>query len=260
MLLKRICTLGLIASFGALLHADWKITTAVESRFGRYVQTEYFKGRLDRVDSGESTSVMDFEHLRQTLWNSHLQEYAVVRLRQGVATPPVGPQIVIDRVTVDTGERKAILGRLARHLITEETRTSGDPNTSLVKSHAKIDTWYVDAEQLPAARRGHNAYLVVGGTGRPRVKVNQTGPAPSGLAVWEKQTSTQLLPNSAVATNETLLEVTELVEADLPPALFAPPAGFKRVITFTGHQPPSWMDRLRLEWERLEDWVSGLVV
>src|SRR6266851_1833528 len=158
MLRKGFCTLGLMATIGAPLHADWKITTVVRSGHGQSVQTEYFKGGLRRVDQlndmqgrhSESIAVLDFDRLRQTVWTTNLQEYAVVRMTRSTTSLPVGPEIVIERVTVDTGERREFFGRVARHLITEETRTNGGSNGS-TDLRTKIDGWYVDSEFRVAA-------------------------------------------------------------------------------------------------------------
>ena len=266
MLSKGFCTLGLMATLGSSLHADWKITTVVRSGHDQSVQTEYFKGALRRIDQlddiqgrhSESIVVLDFDRLRQTVWNTNLQDYVVVRMRRSATPRPIGPELVIQRVTIDTGERRNIFGRVARHLITEETRTTGGSNESPTDSRTKIDGWYVDSELLPREKRGAAVHVLAVGNQRPRLRVNQTGPAPSGLAVWERQVSDYVLLNGSREVNERTIEVRELIEASLPNELFIPPAGFKRVITFPGDIAPTWRDCLRLEWERLQDWMSDL--
>src|SRR5260370_1226328 len=90
MLSKGFCTLGLMATLAPTLHADWKITTVVRSGHGQSVQTEYFKGALRRIDQfddiqghhSESIMVLDFNRLRQTVWNTNQQDYVVVRMRR----------------------------------------------------------------------------------------------------------------------------------------------------------------------------------
>jgi hypothetical protein len=265
MLRKFFYTLGLMTAFGARSGADWKITTVIQSGHGQSVLTEYFKGALRRMDQfddiqgrhSESIEVLDFDRLRQTVWNTNLQEYAVIRMRRGTTSQSLGPDLVIDKVTVDTGERRNFFGRLARHLITEETRTNRGANGP-ADSKARIDGWYIDSELLPREKRGTVVHVLADGNRRPRLIVNQTGPAPSGLAVWESQISHYVLPSGSREVNERTIEVTELIEAPLPNELFTPPTGFKRVITFSGDLPLTWTDRLRLEWERLDDWISNI--
>jgi hypothetical protein len=266
MLSKGFCTLGLMATLAPTLHADWKITTVVRSAHGQSVQTEYFKGALRRIDQfddiqghhSESIIVLDFNRLRQTVWNTNLQDYVVVRMSRSATSQPIGPELVIQRATVDTGERRDFFGRVARHLITEETLTNRGSNAPTTDSTTKIDGWYVDSELLPREKRGTAVHVLAVSNHRPLLRVNQTGPPPSGLAVWERQVSDYVLPNGSREVNERTIEVRELIEASLPNELFIPPAGFKRVITFSGDIPPTWKDCLRLEWECLQDWIADI--
>ncbi len=256
--------LGVMAAFGATLQADWKITTVVRSAHGQSVETEYFKGGLRRIDQlndiqgrhGESIVVLDFDRLRQTVWNANLQQFIVIRMGRGTRLQPVGPELIIERVTVDTGERRDVFGRIARHLITQETRTSS--SNGFTDSKTNIDGWYVDSELLPREKRGTVVHVLSSGDSRPRLRVHQTGPAPSGIAVLERQVSEYTQPNGAREVNERTIEVTELREGPLPNDLFSPPPGFKRVTTFPGEVAPTWAARLRLEWERLQDWISDI--
>jgi hypothetical protein len=156
-------------------------------------------------------------------------------------------------VTVDTGERRTFFGRTARHLITCETRRGP------IDSTTELDGWHVDSELLPAEKRGAAVYMLASGNARPRLTVKQYGPAPTGLAVYETQISDFVPPNGSRQASERTVEVTDLVEVPLPEGLFTPPAEFKRVVTFTGDSSPAWTDRLRLEWEWLEDWLSSLL-
>jgi hypothetical protein len=41
-------------------------------------------------------------------------------------------------------------------------------------------------------------------------------------------------------------------------ALFEPPPGFKRTVSFPGDYAPPWEQRMRLRREWIEDWFSGL--
>ena len=129
--------------------------------------------------------------------------------------------ITIERRTSDTGERKQFFGRTARHLVSRVTRSDG-PQTV-------IDGWYIEAPGLPKEKSGF-AVLTLSVTGQspPRIELEQVGPAPEGLAVWQKMTSTVVLPGNS-RHYESVSEVTDLSERGLPDTLFQPPAGYRRV-------------------------------
>jgi hypothetical protein len=176
----------------ALLSADWKIVT----RTGDSTLTEYFKGSLRRTDSSPTyTTVMDSEHRRQVNWRNDLRQYEIVEWPPEVQPKSLpGTVIKIERRTSDVGERKQFFGRTARHLVSRVTRSDG-PQTV-------IDGWYIEAAGLPKGKSGSGGYfavltLAVAGQRPPRIELEQVGPAPEGLAVWQKMTSPVALPGNA---------------------------------------------------------------
>jgi hypothetical protein len=171
---------------------------------------------------------MDFDRRRQVNWRSDLRQYQIVEWPADVQPNSSSPVINIERNTVDTGERKQLLGRTARHLISRITRSDG-PETV-------IDGWYIDVPGLPKQKTGSGgAFAVLTQTpagqspAPPRFEMKQIGPAPDGLAVWQKTTSTMALPGGARHNYESLSEVTELFEGTLSEKLFRPPDGYQRV-------------------------------
>ena len=92
---------------------------------------------------------------------------------------------------------------------------------------------------------------------RPLLHLNQTGPAPTGLAVWQKTRVAQVFPDGSHHNYESVTEVTELTEGVLPDDLFRPPEGYRRVIEFSGGPQLGWADCVRRGWEMIEDWISG---
>ena len=212
------------AVFGALalaglLHADWKIVTRTDGRD----TTDYFKGKLERTDSpGGYTTVLDSGQRRQFAWRAGHKEYTVMEWPPQPPVPPAaGPVITLVRTTIDTGERKQIFGRTARHLIST-TKRSDAPGINTV------DGWYIDVPNLPAGKRGIAVgVLTTRSTGEhpaiPHIEVKQTGPAPTGLVVYQK------MKMDSPRLREIVTEVTELQETNLPDKLFAPPDGYKRV-------------------------------
>jgi hypothetical protein len=242
---KGLCTIGLMATVGSPLQADWKITTVSKSPSWQSIQTEYYKGTLHRTEWSDQNGkhkhvqVLDRGNGRLTDWDIDSRRYTVHPLNPpnpAAKSLPAGPIITIDRATTDTSERRTFFGRTARHLITHERSSQFDGETV-------IDGWYIDLDGLPSTRR--EAVLVAvrsdQAQGPPVFKVNQTGAKPTGLAVLLKTNSTHV---------ETTSEVTELKEGRLPDDLFEPPPGFVRPIQFPDH--------LRLTWERLQDWVASL--
>jgi hypothetical protein len=240
---KSLCSLGLMTAIGGPLCAGWKITTLTTTATGRRTTvTEYFQGDLRRTESqpGTPVGVIDFKNRRQIIWDVSARQYMVRRLRAG---PSLAAQssatLVVNVETIDTGERRSMFGRTARHVITK--RRDGDGASAL-----RIDGWYVDADSLPRYKRsGGISFLHVGGASVPAVKVNRQGPAETGLAIWEK-------------TAENTIEVTELFEGELEKSVFDPPPGFQRVLQLPNAYSPSWDEQFRLRWEWFQDWLRNL--
>jgi len=242
----------------ALLCADWKIVT----RTGSNTLTEYFKGSLMRTDASPVyTTVLDFEHRRQVNWRTDLRQYETVDWPPEVRPNASGPAIVIERQTTDTGERKPFFGRTARHLVSRVTR-SDSPETV-------IDGWYIDGPGLPKHKTGAGgsfAVLTIANAGQssgpPRIELKQIGPAPEGLAVWQKTISSMALPRGSSHNYESVSEVTELFEGTLPDKVFAPPDGYQRVTTlpYAASPParPTWAALVRERWLEIQGWFSSL--
>ena len=249
-----LCTFGLAAALAGPLRAGWKITTQTSTASYRSVVTEYFDGGLRRTDYADpqghrQVTGLDFNYPRQIIWNMDSQQYMVVRLNLRYDAFTLSHEtVVIDQVTTDTGERRTIFGRTARHLLAHETQVDGS-----VKSERHTDGWYVDAETLPREKRGGSSAYLSNGKTMPNIKINHSGPAATGLAVWQKITIT-----SSGQTHEWTIEVTELVEGPLSKDLFEPPKGFRRVISFPGDHPLSWTQQIQREWEWIEDLLSGV--
>ena len=241
--------LACLFAMPALLSADWKIVT----RTGASTLTEYFKGSLTRTDSSPAyTTVIDWEHRRQVNWRNDLRQYEIVEWPPEVRPNASGPAIVIERQTTDTGERKQFFGRTARHLVSRVTRSDG-PETVTV-----IDGWYINAPGLPKGKSGFTfSTLTVAGQSPPRIELQQVGPALEGLAVWQKMTSTVVLPGSS-RHDESVSEVIELFERALPDTLFQPPAGYRRVTNLpyaaSRPAPRTWAELIRESWQKITDW------
>ena len=243
----------------ALLSADWKIVTRTED----HTLTQYFKGALTRTDSSpEYTTVTDSEHRHQVNWRNDLHQYEVVEWPPAIR-PNSSPATVIniERHTTDTGQRKQFFGRTVRHVVSRVIRSDG-PETV-------IDGWYIEAPELPKWKSGSGgsiAVLTLAVAGQipapPRIELKQVGPAPEGLAVWQKTTSTVALPGSSHHNYESVSEVTELLERALSDKLFQPPDGYQRVTNLpyavSRPAPRTWAELIRARWQQVTDWLSAL--
>ena len=243
----------------ALLCADWKIVT----RTGHTILTEYYKGSLMRTDSSPVyTTVLDFEHRSQVNWRNDLRQFEIVDWPPDVRQPDsAGPAIVIERRTTDTGKRKQIFGRTARHLVSRVIRSDA-PETA-------IDGWYVDAPGLPSHKSGSAgtfAILTVDIAGQntapPRIEMKQIGPPPEGLPVWQKTISSVATPAGPGRQYDSVSEVTELLQATLPDRIFQVPEGYERVTSLPyaafRPAPPTWAALLRERWPQIQNWFFTL--
>jgi hypothetical protein len=205
---------------------------------------------------------VDFDHRRQVSWRSDLRQYVIVEWPpQYQSNSSSGPAITIERDTTDTGERKQFFGRTARRLITRVRRSDGPASV--------IDGWYIEAPGIPKWKRGAvDTVLTISAGGQrpapPRIEIKQTGPVPEGLAVWQKITSSMLLPGGSYLNPASISEITDLVEGTLPDRLFQPPADYQRVASLpsaaTRPAARTWAELLRAHWHVIEEWFSTLQV
>jgi len=249
------CRAALI-TFGLLtapLWAGWKITTVTSSSFGRWSGTSYYRNGMERTDAAGPSSfvtVLDPNRKRAIGWDLERREYWIRRFYE--QRPPEasgGPVYVIDIESRDTGERRTMLGREVRHVITEERRHEQD---GPVTSEIHIDGWYYESNSLPPAARAHTALFaaVDAHSPLPRVKINQRGFLETGLPVSTITTSIQ---TDHGARAQSTSQVTELVEAPLHPALFEPPADFHRAYHYETYAANTWRDKALLCWDWIED-------
>jgi len=168
-------------------------------------------------------------------------------LTQGSNQPrillPEKPTIRIEIKTVDTGERKQLFGRTARHVITTTKRTPIE-GSQFQPDETVREGWYVDLSQAiscePWTGRGYAYAALVLSNPRgsksealPRPEFITIGKPETGFALQEVVTSDSTYKMADGTTKHTKYQfktvVTELQEGLLGPALFEVPAGFKQV-------------------------------
>jgi hypothetical protein len=177
-------------------------------------------------------------------------------------------EIFID--SVDTGERKEMFGRAARHIVTHERRVAS-PDGCQQSMSSETDGWYIDLD-VPSVschtapritpREGSTAISVLGSSScLQKLEVHRTGVTETGfpvkLTTTTHTTLTQPDGSQKDYTNTFESEVTELSEAPLDPALFEVPAGFKLVSKLNTQPPVPTMVALQMWWERLKRSIRG---
>jgi hypothetical protein len=171
---------------------------------------------------------------------------------RGLETPatrmPGNPTIRVETKTTNTGERKEMFGRMARHVITTTTQTAlegshSDPQQSIT------DGWYIDFDQQlsceqkrPKGGQGYISVYMSAGRGKPPMEKPEfvtVGEPEMGLALYSLTTSksASTLPDAYTSKSET--RVTQFEEGPLDPALFEIPPGFKLVDRIERNPPPS---------------------
>jgi hypothetical protein len=174
------------------------------------------------------------------------EEMKVRGLDTGMPRQSAPPTIRVEMNTNDTGERKEIFGRTARHVITTTTQTP------LAGSHANpqesvIDGWYIDFDPRlscdpKSAQASHGyAYFGTGNRKQPMEKPEfvRVGEPETGFPVDSKMTSKSpsSLPYRTAPSFET--RVTQFEKGPLDPALFEIPPGFRHVDRIERNPPES---------------------
>jgi hypothetical protein len=133
-----------------------------------------------------------------------------------------------------------------------------------------IDGWYVLAPGFPKWKGGGGGSFTILVTSSrqsqavPQIRFKQTGPSPEGFPVWQKTSSSVDLPGASRHTSEHVIEVTELVEGNLPDSLFQPPDGYQRVASVPFTVSPdravthAWGELLQAHAKMFEDWLNSL--
>lgn len=173
--------------------------------------------------------------------------------------------------TIDTGERKEMFGRMARHVIT--TRKQIPLEGSQAEPQETVtDAWYIDLDQRlscdyhwPEGEKAHGYTLGVNGKlPREKVEFSATGEPETGFALHSVTTSkiAYAMSDGTRKQKDSRIEllVTELEEGPLDPALFEIPPGFKHVAHIERNPMPSAAaSRMEDLWQRFKACVTSLL-
>lgn len=217
------------------------VTSLGESLKYQHEETVYVQGARQREERKElnvvdvqgpgMAEILDCQLLLrdQIDFNSHqfvernMRPFPVEETSQPQATKHYSIQ------AIDTGERRTMLGLVARHIVTSIHGVTAEDS-----SEATIDAWYVDLPQPGCApeylRRGE--LFVDFLTASPSAKTVYTGFVPPGLAAEVRITTRSRFEQKGFYREIVIVEdrkVTELSREKLDPALFSVPAEFEKV-------------------------------
>jgi|SRR5579862_2815511 len=215
-------------SFGGKRHGD----VSYGPRLARIVRCDLGQSFELNLDSSEYTSA---PYPPKAL---SADEIKARGLRGAGDSQPTSPTIRVEIKTTDTGERKEMFGRVARHVITTTTSTPLEGSHS--EPHESVtDGWYIDFDQRLScdrkwaeSKQGHTYGWLAAGNGKQHMEKPEfvrIGEAEMGFPLSVTTTSKRLLSTADGTVSTFGTRVTEFAEGTLDPALFEIPASFKRV-------------------------------
>src|SRR5262245_9351267 len=211
------------------------------------LRNEWHSQMRDRVGPPMATIVLRGDHERIYVLDMDAHEYTSYEAEsRGFKPQPTvesGGTLQIWIENVDTGERKEIFGRMARHIITRERRVAG-PGACSKPSDSETDGWYIDSSLLPEWQRKKNNLGVVvatevsaGSTDKcfnkmDKIDVHRSGVEtgfPVKVTTTMRSEITQADGSQRVLSSTWGSEVVELQEGPLELSLFEVPKDFHRV-------------------------------
>jgi hypothetical protein len=258
--LRNLSLLALILAAASSAYAgDLKVASVIRFQNGDvYSSVRYYRGERVRMEWRDQATwkpgLVTYGPRRATIYqcdaqrvielNLEAHKYSTAELNErcrGKAAPPPEAKgivnIYIERT--DTGERRQILGRSARHIITHERQVAG-PQACWSDAEMDVDGWYIDMPEQPADKKLRNhtnneaePLTMSWANCRDKIEVHRAGIEKPGFPVKTVKTSrsSKLQPDGSRKeyTSRWEFEVTELSEAPLDAALFDLPANFSRV-------------------------------
>ncbi len=225
---------------------DVKIRTRYTSGALVSENTTYLKGTRQRVEFPGAVSIEQCDLGRTLLINPVSKTYLVTEHGAGAAASgaPADPRqigtagqsapatskggvVTVVTTLADTGERKEMFGREARHITTTVTKQASASACDKDSSTVEVDGWYVDlpvGAQCPtsqAAPRPASSGCV------DRLESTTTGDAKLGFPLLTKTTTTSGEADKQ-ETAVSSMEVTSLDVTPLDAALFEAPAGYSQ--------------------------------
>lgn len=261
--------------------ADLQITTRRVSSHWTITETRYVKGRNWREESHhvlregppgarpgpDRVVIHNADRGFTYILAPETREYTAHKIprppgmRRAKATVPVndsGRTLIIYRDTVDTGERKMLFRRLARHVIQTDRRAMEPAEPAYANNSGTItDGWYIDLPEAFPERTAGVVYEAVflpcpsqDCKGPIRIEERRTGPRENGFPVVVETKSGYM---------QEKMEVLELIGAPLDMKLFEPPANFNLALSLPGESRPGFLQTLAMSWQYLMNSVQALL-
>lgn len=213
---------------------QWKIVSRYVADGVETLTTVYSGARRQRVELPGGTALLTQCDLSRTVQVSdRARAYAIVPFAApdtvtpssgGVATKP-GASVLVKTIGTDTGERRDIFGREARHLkmitTTEPTPQACDKK----KGRVETDGWFADIPELQecAGARAVRVPVEPAGTCRdPRIEEH------AGITItgFPLAYTVVAFDGAGKEISRLAVEVTALTRENFAAPLFEPPAGF----------------------------------
>ncbi len=182
------------------------------------------------------------------------------------------PTLRIEVTTTDTGEREAMFGHIARHVITTRKQTPLEGSAS-EPQETVTDAWYIDLNQRLSCDykwpegKNHHAYTlaVTGKSPMEKVGFIAAGEQETGFALRSLTTSkiTYTLSDGTRKQTDSKSEVlvSQLEEGSLDAALFEIPGGFRHVEHIERYPRPSASSsKTTNRWQRFKASLTSLFI
>ncbi|HEV2903453.1 MAG TPA: hypothetical protein VGW32_00300, partial [Pyrinomonadaceae bacterium] len=226
---------------------DFKITFKTSTAGTTIQNTAMIKGQRERSETSVSAgaytmntvSITQCDMKRTIQINDRARKYLITPMDDGSSSGSTSPGaartsspatrggvVTMTVNTVDTGERKEIMGFTARHLKRTTIMESSPDACTQQKMKIETDGWYINLEYgltCPANRSSYSGGGTSAGGCRDRYVYKTTGPANIGYPLQE--TTTMYGPDGSVTMTMTK-EVLEISRQPLEAALFDIPAGY----------------------------------
>ena len=187
---------------------------------------------------------------------------------QGKPVADSGGTLQIWTQSTDTGERKTMFGRTARHIITREHRIAS-PGACSRGSDSETDGWYLDSSVIPEwGQPTKNAYgvvvaSVVAATANSncldkmdKIEVHRNGVEPGFPVKLTTTTKSEVTGRNGaprLLASTWGSEILELKQGPLDPSLFDVPSDFHKVDNLKGWIPVIPPKRQLTGWEWLRE-------
>jgi len=159
------------------------------------------------------------------------------------------PTVLVETETIDTGDRRELFGRSARHVMTTR-RVIPLSGSRSRESKTVTDGWYIDLDTRVSCDPWWSS-----GSGHAFVSILAKGEQPETPAfkdIGEPERGYVVLSRSTQDGSVTELEVTHLSTVAIDPALFEVPANFSLVEWIRQDPVPPLAIRMKQAYDRLK--------